>query len=458
LLTRAEGLPLRQALWSGLCYLRKWRHPKTTAPPEELRYFDQQRQLVSQLAREPAGSGSGVRLAMVGDLMWLRHSWDSFLDPTVLHYLNDHDVVVGNLESPISSRNPVPHFFPDYLTYNSDPRLITSFRRPDGSNSFTALAVCNNHCLDRGDAGALDTLDFLESQGVLHSGIRRDAGQPTFVTWRSKGIAFGLYAACWGLNDPRLLQTTRLQIEVLPGLVPRVKRPIDLTGVRRALSGMAAAGVDFKLVYLHWGYEFEFYPCPDLMQIGREIIRAGADVVIGSHPHVVQPVEVCFVNGYEKQYQARWPALLALTADNGCLINDNCGTPRKGLIAYSLGDFATVMFTLHCRIGLVLDLEVRRDGRGRADWFRPGFGWVVNVLQEGVSRRHRLVLLDHYLARRAAAGRRDSRLRSLAQSIREHVMPSQQTPQELLPESAGAKTSRSVTRYKSTTLKVPSGL
>jgi hypothetical protein len=410
LLTRAEGVPLRQALWSGLSYLRKWRHSKKTAPPEEVRYFQRQGQLLRRLADEPA-QGTGVRLAMVGDLMWLRANWHCFLAPEVLDYLNGHDVVLGNLESPISSRFRVPALLPDYFTYNSHPGLVTSFRRPGGANTFMALGVSNNHSLDRDDEGLLDTLDFLDAQGIYHAGVRRQASQRPFVTWQAKGITFGFYAACWGLNDPTKIESTRLHIEVVPNLVPRVHHPVDLSGVRRALDGMAQVGVDFKIVYLHWGYEFEFYPCPDLMQIGREIVRTGADVVMGSHPHVVQPLEVCFVNGYESRCRERWSDLSALDEREGCLISDHIGVPRKGLIVYSLGNFASVMFALHCQLGMALSLEVRRDSASRADWFRPEAKLVYNV-------SHRLLLLDEYLRRRHSAGKRDIHLRAMADFVR----------------------------------------
>src|SRR5207253_5434614 len=65
------------------------------------------------------------------------------ISPPVLQYLNGHEVVLGNLESVISRRFPVPHVLPDYFTYNSDPALLTSFRRPDGRSTFTALGTAN---------------------------------------------------------------------------------------------------------------------------------------------------------------------------------------------------------------------------------------------------------------------------------------------------------------------------
>jgi hypothetical protein len=135
---RAEGLPLRKAIWSGLSYVRKNLQPKRSAPLEEVRYFNAQRQLLRWLARLGASCSPQPepRLAMVGDLMWLRDGWNTFLSPEVLAYLNGHAVVLGNLESPISRRFKVPSLLPDYFTYNADPGLLTSFRRPDGRNTW----------------------------------------------------------------------------------------------------------------------------------------------------------------------------------------------------------------------------------------------------------------------------------------------------------------------------------
>ncbi|MFO0843639.1 MAG: CapA family protein [Gemmataceae bacterium] len=405
---RAEGLPLREAVWSGLGYLRKYLRAKWTAPPEEVRYFAGQARLLRRLASEGRG---GVRLAMVGDLMWLRDSWGSFLSPDVLAYLNGHDAVLGNLESPVSPRLPVPGLLPDYFTYNSDPRLVTSFRRPSGTSTFSALATANNHCLDRGDAGLADTLAFLDGEGVPHSGVRRSRDDRPWVAFDAGGVRVGFYAACWGLNDPEAVKRSAFHIEVLEGLVPRPRLPIDLTRLRGVLDEMGREGVEFKVVCLHWGHEFEFYPGPLLMQVGREVIRAGADVLMGSHPHVVQPVEVCFVNGYEGR----------LGGEAGCVLDDGTGVPRKGLIAYSLGNFATAMYTIHCRTGLVLGLHLGRDSSGRVDWHRPEAQLVINVRRDPVGGGRRLMLLDRYL--RECERRRDParKAREMGRYLERHL-------------------------------------
>jgi hypothetical protein len=417
---RAEGRPLRESIWHAVSYLRKYARARYTAPAEEVAYFDEQRRLLRWLALQ---DGAGVGLAAVGDLMWLRDSWTDFLSPEVLAYLNGHEVVLGNLESPVSRRSSVPTLLPDYFTYNSDPGLITSFRRPDGRNTFSALGTANNHCLDRGDAGLADTLAFLDEHGIPHSGVRRSSGEKPYVTFDAGGIRFGFYAACWGLNNPDQVRQSSHRIEVQPGLAPEVRHPLDLARVREVLAGMAADGVDFRIVSLHWGFEFEFYPDPQIVRAGREFVRAGADLVLGSHPHVIQPLEVCFVNGYEKRYLEVGAPSGALSEGSGCLVEDEAGVPRKGLVAYSLGNFATAMYGIHCLVGLALSLRVFRDrDTGRVDWTRPEPQLVYNVRRDPATRRRRLVLLESYLRERERRGDRAAKLRRMVGFLERHLL------------------------------------
>src|SRR5262249_35796241 len=159
------------------------------------------------------------------------------------------------------------------------------------------------------------------------------------------------------------------------------RHPIDLSRPRAALAAMGAAGVDVRIVSLHWGYEFEYYPDPDVMQVGHEIVRAGADLGLGTHPHVVQPLEVCAVNGYE--------------AGEGAGRLEAEGPPRKALVAYSLGNFATAMFTPHCQVGLALGLSLARDARtGRVDWHRPELTLLHTAQRHPETGGRRLVLLE----------------------------------------------------------------
>jgi poly-gamma-glutamate synthesis protein (capsule biosynthesis protein) len=415
---RAEGQPLSEAIKSGRGYMRKYARGRWSACAEELRYFDDQRRLLRWLNQQPE---TGLRLAAVGDIMWLRDSWDEFLSAEVLDYLNGHDVVLGNLETPISTRRYVYRVLPDTVHYNSKPALITSFVRSNGCNTFSALATANNHCLDKGDGGLGDTMAFLDGQQIAHSGARVPGKRP-WVMIEAAGFRLGFYAACWGLNDPEAPRRSAYSIEIIRGLVPAVCHPVDLGRVCEVLADMTAQGVDLRIVSLHWGHEFEFYPTPDLMQVGRAIIQAGADVIFGTHPHVVQPLEVCFLNGYESRLRAQGLSFPALAAQTGCVMRDEAGIPRKALIVYSLGNFVTAMYTRHCRAGLIMSLQLRREPDGRVDWHRPEAKLIYNARWNPLPGQRRLMLMDDFLRHRDRLGKRLAKIGALSQWLHDHLL------------------------------------
>jgi poly-gamma-glutamate synthesis protein (capsule biosynthesis protein) len=411
---RVEKLPFIDAVLNSVSYFRKSIYKKHSAPPEELHHFARQRQLLRHLSHE-SPKAREASLALVGDIMWLRDGWDAFLDRGVLDHLNAHDVVLGNLESPVSPRFKVPSFFPDYLTYNSHPNLVKAFRRPSGESTFSALSLSNNHALDRGVEGARDTQDLLNDLAIPHSGVRFSKEDRPYAVFEANGIRFGFHAAAWGLNSFVAPDPT-VHMNALPAGVFEPENPVNLPEIRRVLADMAADRCDFRVVALHWGYEFEYYPDPGVMRVGHEVVRAGADLVLGTHPHVQQPVETLFVNGYEERLPHEARELAADSTMRGE------GPARKAMIAYSMGNFATTMFTFACKVGWVLSLKVFKDAAGHTDWSPAGSEFVVNVPRFGRGRDRRLLLLDDYRKHRLENGGVPEKEEKLFGLLRKHIL------------------------------------
>ena len=417
---RAEGQPPSACVWGGLYYCLKYWRKLAAAPPEAIAYFREQRELLRFLADAPLPQAD-ASLAMVGDLMWIRSGWTTFVNDRLLGHLNAHDVVLGNLETVISPRFGVPRWRPDCIHFNSDPALIASFRRPDGRNTFTALATASNHTLDFHDDGARDVLAFLAEQGIRQSGVREGPDGKPYAVVEANGIRIGFYAATWGHNDRTRAERSALAINTVPGLAPEDGREADLSGVRDALAAMDEEGVDFKVVALHWGFEYELYPSPPQVQVGREIVRAGADVILGTHPHVVQPAEVCFLNGYERRYATAADRLAALRHPTGCVIESEGERARKALVLYSLGNFTTAMVTFLCRLGVVWSLELRRDpDTGHVDWAMPPARLVYNVKRAPATGRRRLMFLGDHMAE--LAGKQRAKIGREADEVMSRVM------------------------------------
>lgn len=222
-------------------------------------------------------------LVFVGDVMFDRAVAGDFaarglapgaaLDPTREH-VSAADFAAFNLETTVSDeRSPLDKRY----TFDSDASLLTAL----ADAGFDLANLANNHVLDFGAAGLADTRAHLAEAGLDTCGIAGiDAPQVPFVTERA-GLTFGLL----GYADPEA--PTAYAPEFL-AFDPRPARA-DLALVARDLAALRPR-VDVVVVQVHWGVELE--PVTERQRsLGRFMIDHGADLVVGHHPHVVEPAE-----------------------------------------------------------------------------------------------------------------------------------------------------------------------
>ncbi len=391
---RAEGYPLSKNVLSGIKYFRKYLNKRIAAPDSITDYFRNQALLDEVLIKNNDEQGI-LSLAFVGDIMWIKDNWEDFLSKEVKSYLETKDMVFGNLETPVVKHMPVPSFWPDYVSYNSSPGLITSFNRADGNgNIFTALSLANNHALDRGTEGLAETIRFLEENGIESAGVAVDGEcHGDYLMFSKNGVRIGYYALSWGLNNPEDLPRKEISMNIIQGIAPLDVNEIDLSEITGVLKKMEHDGIDIKILSLHWGYEYETYPDPEIMKIARRLAVNGADIITGSHPHVLQPDEVCFINGYQNY--------LNLAVDDSskyCFLSDSTGIPRKSLIIYSLGNFVTAMFTPLCRLGAIQSVNLYTNPvTGKTDWTVPEIRYVYNTPSDPENKKRRLIFWDEYI-------------------------------------------------------------
>jgi poly-gamma-glutamate synthesis protein (capsule biosynthesis protein) len=266
-------------------------------------------------AAEPA-----VRLLFVGDIMMggrvaallEREGYDYPYRQTG-EWIRSADLAAGNLENPITDRGePADKTW----TFRMSPKAVPALKE----SGFDVLNLANNHVLDYGTEGLLDTLRFLDEEGIGRVGAGRDADEAyrAFFT-EIKGIRIAF------------LGFSHVVPEV--GWKAAADRPgvAEAYGMRQALEAVKAAKeeADLVVVMVHWGIERAEEPEPYQVTKGRQFIDAGADLVIGSHPHVLQGLE---------SYGGRW-------------------------IAYSLGNFIfTVNPNADTRQSAMLEAECRADG------------------------------------------------------------------------------------------------
>lgn len=185
------------------------------------------------------------------------------------------DLTVGNLECALSSRFSPPDD-PYTLRFLSFPAAIEGLLFA----GIDAVSLANNHSMDFGADGLLDTRRALGDHGIVAFGAgvdREEALRPAFVQMAHCTVALlgfdGVASAWYGATDHR------------PGTAPLTPETI-----RNAISS-AASQADIVIPFFHWGVEYTLVPTEEQRAIARLAIDSGATLVVGSHPHWVQGVE-----------------------------------------------------------------------------------------------------------------------------------------------------------------------
>jgi len=187
----------------------------------------------------------------------------------------DGDYLIGNAEGPITQLTE-PYFPDQEFEYNADPAAAAAL----ADVGFDAVSLSNNHALDRGPEGLADTVRHLEDAGIVPFGAGTiDAAEaPLLVSTPHGTVAVVALGEDWNAGA--------VASETTPGTVPLSPETIE-RGYLLAIE----AGAQWVVAYVHWGENYS--PVDDRQrELGVLFAVAGYDLVIGHHPHVVQPVEV----------------------------------------------------------------------------------------------------------------------------------------------------------------------
>ena len=229
--------------------------------------------LLAGLGEPPAS------LAVVGDIMLGDHARKALKGrgvdhafEAVLPLLKSSCVVLGNLKGPLArhSAREARNY-----SYKVNPDLAAALTRAN----IDVLTLANNHALDCGRDGVLETLEALAAAGAgaIGAGVdQRAAHQPLIRQagpWRVGLLGYYWNARCAATSD-------------LPGAA------MDTPEALQADIGALRGRVDRVVVTFHWGVPYYREPSPEIRAKARFAVDCGADAVIGHHPHIVQPFEI----------------------------------------------------------------------------------------------------------------------------------------------------------------------
>lgn len=235
--------------------------------------------------------------------------------------ISEADLAIGNLETVLAGAE---RGYTGYPTFNTPDAFAEALVR----SGFDVLTTANNHTLDRGPSGLSRTLDVLDRLGALHTGAARTADEAERVLIVEVGGArVAILAYTYGTNGSTAPSDKRWMINVIDTarMVADVQRARELKP-------------DLVIVSIHNGVEYQRRPTSAQARVELAVLQAGADVVLGSHPHVIQPMET-----------------VELTREDG--------SARTGFIIHSLGNFVSNQRERYRDTGLLLQLGFEKDVR-----------------------------------------------------------------------------------------------
>ena len=240
--------------------------------------------------------------------------------------LANADYTIANLETTIGKyRN---RDYSGYPLFNTPETLLDAVR--DAGVDFLTLA--NNHMLDRYFEGMVTTVDWVERYGFDYGGANRSPDErekPIVVEVNGIHIGFLCYTQMTnGMEDFCTAEVGLFGVNYLR------RNDID-ADIRR----LRDAGAEVITAIPHWGEEYSRYPGQYALNNARYLVAAGADVVLGSHPHMVQPVR--YVEA-----------------------EDADGVAHRGLVAYSLGNFISNMTVRYTDSGIILQFTIQETQDG----------------------------------------------------------------------------------------------
>lgn len=242
--------------------------------------------------------------------------------------LDASDLVVGNLETPMAGKDAGYSGYP----YFNAPEALAANLKDAG---FDMLTTANNHALDQGRQGLKSTLNFLDQAGLLHTGTARSPEeQQKIMITETKGVKLAFLAYTYGTNGVALAKNYRYSVNY-----------IDEDAIKKDIGRARELGAQLVIVSLHFGQEYETAPDAEQESLVRSLLASGADIILGHHSHVLQPVF--------------W--------QKGVL-----PAPSR-FAAYSLGNFISAQEGLERNTSILLNLYIGIDDAGKARLRKAGY-------------------------------------------------------------------------------------
>ncbi len=230
--------------------------------------------------------------------------------------ISDADLAIGNLETVIAGKEAG---YSGYPNFNSPVDYLKGIKNA----GFDFLVASNNHSYDKGKKGLLNTIEELKKYKLHYTGIYNSVqDRDSIRIININNIKLAILSYSYGLNGNYLPKEENYLVNL-----------IDTNLIRKDINKAKEQNVDLILTYFHFGEEYQRLPNKFQQLIVNFAIKCGSDIIIGSHPHVIQPID--FFKGNNKL--------------------------DTGIVAYSLGNFISNQRKRYTDCGVILRLTIEKN-------------------------------------------------------------------------------------------------
>lgn len=221
---------------------------------------------------------------------------------------------IGNLESPLAGKK---RGYSGYPCFNAPEHLAIDLKEL----GVDIMTTANNHTLDKGYAGLVSTLKYLDKAGIKHTGTSRNPKEQNRILFRDlNGIKTAFLAYTYGTNG----------ISVPKGKwysVNYIKKALIKKHIRKAKK----LGAECIVVSMHWGVEYQTKENREQDELTKFLVKCGVNVVLGCHPHVLQPMKMVKVG------------------------------KKKGLVIFSQGNFFSNQSQTNTQNTAIFKIKIRKN-------------------------------------------------------------------------------------------------
>lgn len=244
----------------------------------------------------------------------------SYVFTDIKDYIQSADISIGNLETTFAgSKNG----YDGYPAFNTPEALAQNLK----DLGLDIIVTANNHSLDTGYSGLESTINFLDNSQLSHTGtFTSEESQNTILYKDVNGIKIAFLAYTYGTNGNIIPKDKNYCINL-----------IDQNLILHHLQLAKLESPDIICVYMHWGNEYETTQNTSQEELTNFLFQNGVDIILGSHPHVIQPME-----------------------KRNITLPD--GSTKEGFVIYSLGNFMSGQVIDNTRTSIILNLKITKKG------------------------------------------------------------------------------------------------